>query len=146
MPSVYKVQHEEANGDIILYASSAEIVGYNSSNSTNLDAQNTQDAIHAVNEKAEGRARVLTFNAIITASAFDGTTVPYTQRISVPGILPTDAPDVSPVISTIVSEGLKQREAFGCVTSIETGNGEIIVRCYEEKPVVDVGIQMRVFR
>jgi len=146
MPNLYKVQHEDSAGNIILYASSAEITAFDSSKCTNLDANNSQDAIVAINQKAEGKAKMLTFTTIIRASAFEGVTAPYTQSIDVTGILATDTPDVGVRLSSDITEALAQQESFGSVTKIETGNGKITVYCYEDKPKVDIPVQMRVFR
>ena len=146
MPNIYKVQDEDSAGNIILFASSADITAFDSTRCTNLDAANLQEAVVAVNQKAEGKAKMLTFNTIIRASAFEGETAPYTQTIEVVGILGTDTPDVGVRLSTIVGAALAQQEAFGSITKIETGNGVITVYCYEDKPSVDIPIQMRVFR
>lgn len=113
MPNIYKVQDEDSAGNIMLFASSADITAFDSSGCTNLDAANTQEAIATVNEKAEGRAKMLTFNATILASAFQGVSAPYTQEIEVVGILGTDTPDVGVRLSTIVGAALAQQEAFG---------------------------------
>lgn len=146
MPNLYKVVHEDSAGNTILYASSADITAFDATRCTNLDAGNTQDAIVAINQKAESKAKMLTFNTIIRSSAFDGVTAPYIQAIDVTGILATDSPDVGVRLSSDITEALAQQESFGSVTKIETGNGIITVYCYEDKPTVDIPIQMRVFR
>ena len=146
MPNMYKVQHEDSAGNLILYASSADIVAFDSSGCTNLDADDTQEAISTINQKAEGKAKMLTFDSVIQASAFEGVTAPYTQSIDITGILGTDRPDIGARLSSDIKLALAQQEAFGSVTKIETGNGNITVFCYEDKPTVDIPIQIRVFR
>lgn len=146
MPSVFKVIHEDEEENIYLYGSSAEIVGFDSTQTRNLDASNVQEAIKLVNDKTEEKAKLLSFDTIIVARDFVGTTAPYTERIEVAGILGTDRPDVGVRLSSEVALALEQREAFGCITQIETGSGFIVVKCYEDKPRVDIPIQIRVLR
>lgn len=146
MPRVYKVQDEDSSGNILLWASDAAIVNFDPTTTRNLNATNAQDAIVAVNEKAEGKAQTQTFTATIRASAFEGNTAPYTQTIEVLGIKDTDTPDIGVKLSDVVSTALAQRESFGCITKITTGNGFIVVHCFEDLPIIDIPIQIRVVR
>jgi type I restriction-modification system DNA methylase subunit len=146
MPNVYKVQDEDSDGNVYLYASDAKIVAFDSKNATNLTAGNAQDAIEAVNNKAEGKADMHTLSTTIYASAFDGATAPYKQTIKVSGILATDTPDIGVVLDDVVATALKQKDSFGSISRITTGNGSITVWCYEDKPSVDLPIQIRIIR
>lgn len=147
MPNIYKVQHETSTGDVILYATAADIVAFDSSNTTGLAADNVQSAICAVNEKAEGKANMLTLTTTIIASAFEGMTAPYTQRIELADIKETDAPDIGVLMSgEDVTLALNQKEAFGSISMVQTGDGFIVVSCFEDKPRVDVPIQIRILR
>ena len=111
-----------------------------------MTAENAQQAIEALYQKAEDKASIRTLTTIIRASAFTGNTTPYVQRILVPEILETDNPDVSVNMSDVPADALAQRESFGSVSRINTENGAIVVYCYEDKPRVDVPIKIRVFR
>jgi hypothetical protein len=146
MPNVYKVLHEDSSGNVILYASDASIVNFDPTKTRNMSAMNVQNAIVAVNEKAEGKAEMLSFTTVIRASAFEGATAPYTQTIEVLGLRGTDVPDIGVRLSDVVGDALAQRESFGCITKIETGNGYIVVKCFEDKPSVDIPIFIRVVR
>lgn len=146
MPNVYKVQHETSEGDVILYGSSADIVAFNSDGAKNLNAGDVQTAIVAVNDKAEGKAVMLALTTTIIASAFEGASAPYTQKIEVDSVLETDHPDIGAILSDDVKIALEQREAFGSISKIQTGEGYILVSCYEDKPRVDIPIQIRILR
>ena len=146
MPKVFKVRDEDSSGNVFLWASDASIVNFDSTDVENLEATNVRDAIKSLNTKAEGRAQTQTFTATINASAFEGDTAPYTQTISVPGIRGTDTPDIGVALSSDIKVGLAQREAFGCITVIQTDRDSIVVKCYEDLPTVDIPIQIRVVR
>lgn len=146
MPRVYKIQDEDSSGNVFLWASDASIVNFDPTSTRNLNAVNVQNAIVAVNEKAEGKAQMQTFTATIRSSAFEGDTAPYTQTIEVPGIKDTDVPDIGVRLSDVVNTALAQREAFGSITKITTGNGFIVVHCFEDLPIIDIPIQIRVVR
>lgn len=146
MPKIYKVRDEDHEGNVTLYHSSADIVGFDATNTLGMTAENAQQAIEALYQKAEDKASIRTLTTIIRASAFTGNTTPYVQRILVPEILETDNPDVSVNMSNVPADALAQRESFGSVSRINTENGAIVVYCYEDKPRVDVPIKIRVFR
>lgn len=146
MPKIYKVRDEDHEGNVTLYHSSADIVGFDSSNTPGMTAESAQEAIEAIYQKAEGKVSVQTLTTIIRASAFTGKTTPYVQRIPVVGILETDNPDISINMSSVPADALAQRESFGSVSRINTENGAIVVYCYEDKPRVDIPINIRLFR
>lgn len=71
---------------------------------------------------------------------------PYTQALSVAGILSTDAPHIMPVYSTTNSTAITQKEAWACVSKAETSDGTITFTCFEEKPTTAIPIQIEVNR
>lgn len=75
-----------------------------------------------------------------------GGSAPYTQTVSVPGILETDRPHVTPVYSSTVSTALAQREAWGMVCDVDSGADKLTFTCFEEKPTVSIPIQIEVIR
>lgn len=143
MPNVYKVREHLPSGDILLYHSSADIVALDEDKGL---GDNLESAITLLNEKAEGKANTTTFKATILASAFEGTTSPYTQKITVEGILETDNPVVGVVFDDNTSLALKQRDAWGSVHRITCMDDEITVYCFEDKPLIDIPIQLKVIR
>lgn len=146
MPNIYKVRDEDHEGNVTLYHSSADIVAFDSKNMPGMSAENTQEAIQALYQKAEGKASMQTLTTTISASAFSGTAIPYTQRIAVPEILESDNPDISVNYSRVPADALAQRDAFGSISRIDTENGVLAVYCYEDRPRTDIPINIRVFR
>lgn len=80
------------------------------------------------------------------STVWTGSTAPYTQTISVNGILATDMPHITPVYSTTLATALAQQEAWAMVSYAETTAGNIKFTCLEEKPTAAVPIQIEVMR
>ncbi len=66
--------------------------------------------------------------------------------MTVTGITSTDVPIVDAVLSSTKSTALKQLEAWGCVSKIETGTNQITAICLEDKPTTAIPIQLEVVR
>ena len=86
-----------------------------------------------------------TATATITTT-WSGNAAPYTQAVSVSGILATDTPHIMPVYSTTNSTAISQKEAWACVSKAETSDGTITFTCFEDKPTTDIPIQIEVMR
>lgn len=86
-----------------------------------------------------------TFTATLSAT-WVGSAAPYTQNVSIPGVLATDAPHVTPDYSTILATALAQREAWSMVSYAEAVAGGIKFTCLEDKPAVAIPIQIEVMR
>ncbi|MCM1220972.1 MAG: hypothetical protein NC548_41450 [Lachnospiraceae bacterium] len=146
MPKTYKVVHEDHNGNQYLYGSDATISAFDPTNEKSMAATNLQDAVHEVNEKAEGKAMTATLDTTIRASAFTGKTAPYIQTITLEGVLETDTPLIGAVYDASTDLALRQQEAFSCIAKIETRNNQLVVYCFEDKPTVDIPIQVKIVR
>jgi hypothetical protein len=84
--------------------------------------------------------------ATLQASAWYGSSAPYTQTVSVPGVMEDDDPDYWPVYSGSNETCIAQKDAFAVLDRLTTANGSITVTCFEEKPDVDLTIEMEVYR
>lgn len=146
MPKVFDVRHEDHLGNVYLYHSRAKICAFDPTNETGMTADNMQDAVHELNEKAEGKAMTSTLETIIKASAFTGKTAPYIQTINLDGILETDNPYIGAVYDAKAELALRQQEAFSCIAKVETRDNQLIVYCFEDKPTVDIPIQVKIVR
>ena len=62
------------------------------------------------------------------------------------GILATDTPHWSVVYSSAVATALAQKEAFAVVDDLDTAAGSVTFTCFEEKPLVELTVQMEVNR
>lgn len=87
----------------------------------------------------------LTATATLSVN-WTGSAAPYTQTLSVAGILSTDHPHVGPVYDADLAARQAQREAWGMVGDIDSGAGTITFTCDEEKPTVAIPIQIEVNR
>ena len=75
-----------------------------------------------------------------------GSAAPYTQTITVAGILATDNPHIIPVYSSNNETALSETQAWSMVSQGETGNGIITFTCFKEKPSVQLNLQIEVVR
>ena len=71
---------------------------------------------------------------------------PYTQSVSVSGILATDVPIADIVIQSEDEEGMAaETEAYGLITKIDTGAGTVTATAAEEAPTADITVQLVVW-
>ena len=71
---------------------------------------------------------------------------PYTQRVTVSGILVSDMPHITPVYSSDNVTALAQKEAWACVSKAVTTTNSITFSCFEDKPATAIPIQIEVMR
>lgn len=77
-----------------------------------------------------------------TASGAGG----YTQGITVSGVLATDTPHYGVVLSGTHANKLAQKEAFALIDDLDTATSVITLTCLEDKPTVDLTIQLEINR
>lgn len=82
----------------------------------------------------------------LTASGWVGSSAPYSQSVSIPRILQSDMPHISPVYSENATTALAEQEAWLLVGSGIASDSMITFRCFEEKPEMDIAIQLEVNR
>lgn len=97
---------------------------------------------------AKDYADSLTFHRKITltAAGWSGDKVPYTQTVDVEGISKDDEPHYGPVYDANYDTRQKQKDAFNEVSDLETADGSVTFTCDEDKPLVDLQIQLEVNR
>lgn len=71
---------------------------------------------------------------------------PYTQTVTVTGLLATDTPLADVTLSSTTETALAQLEAYGYISKIDTGADAITLTCLEDEPTVDLTIVMKVVR
>lgn len=143
MANIYKVREHTAEGDILLYHSSADVVMLDEKKVPGL-GDNVESALLALSKGIDGNSTPI--KVTISASAFTGKTAPYQQEIAVEGIKETDTPVVGILYSDDPATALKQRDAWGSVHRITCSDGKITVYCYEDKPTADIPIQIKLTR
>lgn len=82
----------------------------------------------------------------LPAAGWAGDAAPYTQTVAVPGILETDTPHYGVVYSGTAEEKTAQKEGFALVDDLDTGLNSVMFTCLEEKPEVDLTVQLEVNR
>lgn len=86
------------------------------------------------------------YSASLLSSGWNGSSAPYTQTVSVQGILATDTPIVDVVLDSNTSTAISQNNSWAFVSKIETTANSITAACLESKPEVDLPIQLKVVR
>lgn len=86
------------------------------------------------------------YSASLLSSGWNGSSAPYTQTVSVQGILATDTPIVDVVLDSSTSTAISQNNSWAFVSKIETSADSITATCLESKPEVDLPIQLKVVR
>lgn len=71
---------------------------------------------------------------------------PYTQTVTISGILATDMPHIMPAYSSNNATAIAQKEAWSKVSKAEAAAGSITFTCFEEKPTAAIPIQIEVIR
>lgn len=86
------------------------------------------------------------YTVTINTTNWVGTSAPYTQEITINGILETDTPIIDVVLSSMPSTALLQERAWNCVSRIVTSTNKITIYCNKKKPTVAIPIQIKVVR
>ena len=81
----------------------------------------------------------------VPASGWSGSG-PYTQTVTVSGLLATDRPHLFPVYSTTNATAISQQESWAMVSTAVSGSGSLTLTCFESKPVSDLTLQLEVNR
>lgn len=103
---------------------------------------NTQAANKAY---VDTKATVHSYTASLSTT-WTGTSAPYTQSISISGILSTDKPHITPVYSTTNATAILEKKAWNCISKAVTSAGKITFTCFEEKPTQALSLQIEVIR
>ena len=116
------------------------------------NAQTAADNAQTAAENAEKNAKDYAdgkrklFTTTLTTNDWVGDAAPYTQTIGIDGILGTDRPHYSVVYDADQEIRLTQKEAFALVDDLDTDDGSVTFTCFEDKPGVNIPIQMEVNR
>jgi len=92
-----------------------------------------------------GKSERYEFTTAVTTT-WVGASAPYTQAVTVTGILADDDPIISPVYSATNATATLEKAAWGNVSKVETTLNTITLTCFEEKPVTAFNLQLLVVR
>ena len=101
-----------------------------------------------ISNAVTGLAKSINYSAILSSSGWSGNSAPYTQTVTVSGMLATDTPiiDVNLSGATTADVGMELLEAWACVSRITTAYNTITAYCYEEQPTVNIPMIIKVVR
>lgn len=88
-------------------------------------------------------SRHLTARVSLPAAGWEGTG-PYSQTLTLAGILESDCPHYAPVYTAGDREA--EKEAFSLIDELETVSGKLIFRCFGDKPGTNMTVQLEVNR
>ena len=96
-------------------------------------AENAQVAAENAEKNAKDYAGSLhkLLTVAVPASGWSAS-APYTQTVSVSGILSSDTPHYGVAYSSNAETALAQKEAFAMVDDLDTSNGRVKFTCFEE--------------
>ena len=85
-------------------------------------------------------------NVVLSAASWAGDAAPFTQEVAADGIVSTDKPHWGIVYSEDQETRAAEKEAIALVDELDTIDGGLVFTCFEEKPEVDLTIQLEVNR
>lgn len=118
----------------------------NSTSSTSTTQAATANSVKQAYDLANSKAQKATYTATLSATAWSGTSAPYTQSVSISGILATDNPHITPAYSTTIATAIAEKAAWNCVSKAVTTAGVITFTCFEEMPSVSLSLDIEVVR
>jgi len=92
-----------------------------------------------------GKAEAGNLTAVLAAAGWSGK-APFTQTVQVAGMLDTDNPIVDMIVDDDPKTAVAQMEAYGFVGRMRAEAGALKVWCYEDKPEIDLPLQLKTIR
>lgn len=137
------------NMDAIDAALAAQAAGLEDKAAASTLASHTENGgIHVNAEKQtiwNNKATTVNHTATLTTAGWSAS-APYTQTVTVTGLLASDTPIADVVLSGTAATAKLQLEAWGCVGRIVAAANSITAYCYEEKPTTAIPLQIKVVR
>lgn len=97
-------------------------------------------------EGGGGTTTVIDTTCTLAAASWTSAAAPYTQTVNVTGVLTTDKPIIDVSVSDTVTTGISETEQWANITKATAGAGTITFSCYEEKPDIDLTVNVKVVR
>lgn len=142
VPAIIAIDPSEDDDGIYLRLAGGKMKGP-------LSVLNPTDASHAVNQDFVEKyvaSQKFYRDIVLTSAGWVGESAPFTQTIAVDGILESDRPHYGPVYSESAETALLEKENWAMVDDMTTADGSATFFCFEEKPVVDIAVQLEVHR
>lgn len=107
----------------------------------------TNDFTNAYKTKLDGLRKVSVQGYdMILAAANWSSTAPYTLTINSQDTTSSDTPFFDVVLSNNTSTAISELESWAYVSKADTSDGQITFTCLENKPTVDIPVQMLVIK
>lgn len=158
VPNTRKINNKSLDNDITLTASDVGAISQTSADGRYLKLSGgtmtgkitgistpTSNTDCANKSYVDTKATVHSYTASLSTT-WTGTSAPYTQSISISGILSTDKPHITPVYSTTNATAILEKKAWNCISKAVTSAGKITFTCFEEKPTQELSLQIEVIR
>lgn len=158
VPNTRKINNKSLDNDITLTASDVGALTQTSADNRYLKLSGgtitgiitgistpTNNTDCANKSYVDTKATVHSYTASLSAT-WTGTSAPYTQSISISGILSTDKPHITPVYSSTNATAILEKKAWNCISKAVTSAGKITFTCFEEKPTQALSLQIEVIR
>ena len=71
---------------------------------------------------------------------------PYSQTVTVSGILATDTPYIAPVYSSVNSTAIAEKMAWNFVSMAESFDNTVVFTCFNTKPTTNLNLKIEVVR
>lgn len=112
------------------------------------DPEEEDDAVNKKYVDSKSGSKTYAFEVTLSKSNWATTSgdAPYTQSIDVADILSTDKPHYSVVYTDNVETAKAEKDAFALVDDLDTSAGKVTFTAFEERPEVDLSIQLEVNR
>lgn len=118
----------------------------NSTSAASAGVAASPSAVKAAYDLANGKAARKFYTGTLSTSGWSSS-APYTQTVTISGILASDTPVVDlNMSSATASNAAGLQEAWACVGRIVTAANTITAYCYEDKPTVALPLNILVVR
>lgn len=136
----------DASGNVTLTAKEVSAVPTAGGTMTgNLSVPAPSEPLHAANMAyVDSRATTVTA-ATLTAAGWIGDSAPYTQTVTVAGLVDGRRVRVYPVYGDDFDVNLAMKEACACLSYTKRDGQNVTFTCLEDKPAVDIPVQIELY-
>lgn len=103
----------------------------------------TTSAFEVTNGVTTVSSSAVNLTGTLTAGGWSDT-VPYTQTVTVTGLSANGNPILDLVVSADTATGISENKEWAYITKAETAENTLTVKCYENKPSVDLNFIIKV--
>lgn len=134
------------------YADNPKVEGTPLNKATLLSDETAQEILGRVDDPTVDMAlyalahRVYNLEFELSSDDWQGEEASFTQTVSVENIKETDNPIADVGLPDDSEEAAQATERWGCISKIETMDGQVKVTCFEDRPETDISVRLMVVR